>query len=371
LKDDARTLGRERGRIRATVAIRTLALTVGALTLASCAGRVMVPPPPSPVVEQDPSALTQPALRNFLKEKKPGSETAPPDRLHAFYEMRNYRAAWSGTAASESAAREVRAMLARAHEQGLRDEDYKLPPAARLAPGMPAAAYDIALTGALLRYASDVRMGHFRSESIYEDALLPEPTFDSVAVLEAALTNGSMARFFAVLPPPHAEYRRLVVALAHYRDIADRGGWPTVPDGNEIRLDGKDKRLGALIERLSVEDSDLAALVKPSMNQLRDAVKRFQARNGLDEDGRVGGATLAALNVPAETRVEQIAANMERWRWVPAFEHRYVAVNIPDQSVRYVRDGETVLSSRVIVGRPGSPSPIIRTEIKSVVVNPP
>jgi L,D-transpeptidase YcbB len=70
--------------------------------------------------------------------------------------------------------------------------------------------------------------------------------------------------------------------------------------------------------------------------------------------------------------VSQIAANMERWRWLPRqFETRYVAVNVPDQSVQFVRDGESVLTSRVIVGRKSSPTPITRTEIVAAVVNPP
>jgi murein L,D-transpeptidase YcbB/YkuD len=116
----------------------------------------------------------------------------------------------------------------------------------------------------------------------------------------------------------------------------------------------------------------LAAIPNPSTAELRDAVKRFQAGNGLDEDGRVGNGTLAALNVPAVFRAAQIAANMERWRWMPPqFERRYIAVNVPDQSLAFVREGRAVLTSRVIVGRKASPTPITRSAIVAVVANPP
>jgi hypothetical protein len=50
---------------------------------------------------------------------------------------------------------------------------------------------------------------------------------------------------------------------------------------------------------------------------LEEAVKRFQRRHGLDDDGVVGQGTLAALNVPAEDRARQIVLNLERWRWLP------------------------------------------------------
>ena len=176
----------------------------------------------------------------------------------------------------------------------------------------------------------------------------------------------------AELSPSHPEYRRLVKALAHYRAVAEEGGWPLVPGSTEIRLDRNDERLDALVKRLTFEDPILDGNAKPTRNDIRDAVKRFQARNGLVDDGRAGPETIAAMNVPAAVRVAQIAANMERWRWLPSqFESRHIVVNVPDQSVQYIRDGKPLLTSKVVVGRKTSASPIIRTEIKTVVVNPP
>jgi murein L,D-transpeptidase YcbB/YkuD len=81
--------------------------------------------------------------------------------------------------------------------------------------------------------------------------------------------------------------------------------------------------------------------------------------------------TIAAKGGEASGRVEQIAANMERWRWMPrTFESRYVRVNVPDQTVDFVRDGKVVLSSKAIIGRKTSTTPILRTTINSVVANP-
>jgi murein L,D-transpeptidase YcbB/YkuD len=81
---------------------------------------------------------------------------------------------------------------------------------------------------------------------------------------------------------------------------------------------------------------------------------------------------IAAKGGEASARVEQIAANMERWRWMPrTFERRYVRVNVPEQSLDFVRDGQVVLSSKVIIGRKNSATPILRTMITSVVANPP
>jgi murein L,D-transpeptidase YcbB/YkuD len=101
-------------------------------------------------------------------------------------------------------------------------------------------------------------------------------------------------------------------------------------------------------------------------------VTRFQSRNGLDADGRVGPNTLAALNIPVSARIAQIEANMERWRWLPRqFERRHIVVDVPHQSVSFVRDGEVVLTSRAIVGARSTTTPLLRTTVHAVIASPP
>ena len=97
-----------------------------------------------------------------------------------FYEKRSFRPAWAANRNSEQIAR---AALGLAHEQGLRDADYKLPKSVSAKPGAEAAQYDIVLTGAVLRYAHDVRVGRVRPIQVYEDVELPAANFDAAADL--------------------------------------------------------------------------------------------------------------------------------------------------------------------------------------------
>jgi murein L,D-transpeptidase YcbB/YkuD len=307
--------------------------------------------------QRSPSQLAAPAqaLRGHLLTSR-----ADPDVLR-FYALRNYQPAWTAGAAGESQAGAVRAFLARAGNQGLRTLDYASQ-AARPAPGATAAAFDVALTRDLLVYARDVRTGRVRPETVYRDAKLPPADFDAAAASVQALERGALRAFIAGLAPPHAEYRRLAAALARYRDIQAAGGWPRVTATSDAAI---------LVQRLAAEDSVLATIPNPTPAERVDAIKRYQARNGLAVDGLVAGETLAALNVPLPARIAQIAANMERWRWVPGFERRYIAVNVPAQRVDYMRDGRAVFSSRVIIGKGQSPTPILRTSVEAVVANPP
>jgi murein L,D-transpeptidase YcbB/YkuD len=293
-------------------------------------------------------------------------QPAGTDALYAFYARRNFQPAWSGSRQAEVAAALAVKTLQQSDTQGLEPDDYgttELSWQALPLPGMSAAAYDLSLTGKLLAYAHDVRQGRVDPSSVYADVALPPSVFDAGAALNKALAEGRLGDFLDGLPPPHPEYRNLVLALARYRALQAAGGWSPLPDRNASPQ--------ALMRRLALEDPGLA-MTGDSAEGLRQAVMRFQTRNGLAADGRIGAATLAALNIPVESRIGQIIASMERWRWLPRqFEPRTVRVNVPDQQVRYYRGDDAVLVSRVAVGKIASKTPIARVIGTSLVANPP
>ena len=144
-----------------------------------------------------------------MLSQKPASGLSASEPLRAFYTARRFQPAWTGGVIEQQMAREARAVLARAHEQGLSDEDYEVPADIHPGRGPEAAEYDLALSDAVLRYAHDVRTGRVQPKDIYEDAGLPASNFDAAAELAHAARNHSLTKFFADLPPPHPEYRRL------------------------------------------------------------------------------------------------------------------------------------------------------------------
>jgi murein L,D-transpeptidase YcbB/YkuD len=175
------------------------------------------------------------------------------------------------------------------------------------------------------------------------------------------------------IPSPY--YRRLQVQLQQHRVLAEAGGWPEVPAGPTIRPGSNDPRLAILASRL-VASGDLAdngAAVSPSAYDvvMQDAVRRFQARHGLEVDTLVGRATLRALNVSVEQRINQIRVNLERT--LSLFDGQgddFVLVNIAGFSVTVVRDGQTVWTTSVIVGDTENKTPIFGSTLKYVVFNP-
>jgi murein L,D-transpeptidase YcbB/YkuD len=89
-------------------------------------------------------------------------------------------------------------------------------------------------------------------------------------------------------------------------------------------------------------------------------------------DGRLGTATVAALNVPVEERIAQLELNLERWRWLPReLGGRYVLVNVPAFELVAYENGGVAARMNVVTGAAGeTPTPIFDAEITSMAFSP-
>ena len=288
--------------------------------------------------------------------------------LIRFYETREFKLAWRGSPNAAADAEIAFAALSQAGAHGLNRAKYHLETLSRSENGAGSAAvYDVLMTDAILKYMRDVRLGRIAPSAAYRDIALPAKNFDPVAALASALENGELRGMLADLPPSHPEYARLKAALAEYRKIAAGGEWAQLPDRRATRAAGEDERFPLLRARLMREDSSLTP-----EGDIVEALRRYQSRNGLEPDGKLGPKTLAMLNVPAAERVTGIEANLDRWRWLPAtLEPRYVTINAADATLQAIDRGGIVLASRVIVGAADKRTPIFRALAKDVTVNPP
>jgi len=104
-----------------------------------------------------------------------------------------------------------------------------------------------------------------------------------------------------------------------------------------------------------------------------DGVKHFQERHGLTADGKLGAATVRALNVPLASRVTHLEDALERWRWMPPeFPQPPVVVNIPEFRLRAFEGGEKVaVAMNVVVGKAApTQTPVFTDNIQYIVFRP-
>jgi murein L,D-transpeptidase YcbB/YkuD len=331
-------------------------VVVAATLLSGMAKKPPEPPPPAPAVAKPhiaPESIA-PLIKQELE--KPSVNGLDLDALRRFYDARNDAPAWMDKTKADAAF----AVLAQSADDGFDPKKYHAN-ALQMRRDAPASAaeYDLLLTDGILKYARDMQ-GLVSPYSVQGDIALPERAFDPVAALSSALASNDPAKFLSELPPPHAEYADLKKAYIRYRDIAAHGGWPEIPANTKFTGD-EDQPL--LRERLGFEEK--------VGDDLKAALKDYQTRNGIDADGALGKATLAAFNVPASERAADIMLNMERWRWMPQFAARYIEVNTADATLKVIDNGKTILTSRIIAGKRASPTPVFFAQVEQVTVNPP
>ena len=133
-----------------------------------------------------------------------------------------------------------------------------------------------------------------------------------------------------------------------------------------------DPRVEAVRRRLAASGELSTAEGGPEYGEaLVAAVKRFQEQHRLTPDGIIGAATLAALNVGAAERVDQVRVNLERARWVVSgLSDSFVLVNLPAFKVYVIRDRTNVWETRAQVGRAGRQTPAFRADMQYLVFNP-
>jgi murein L,D-transpeptidase YcbB/YkuD len=334
---------------------------------------------PEPAVPQGDAAVAD-KLREMTGGKFDRILGGKRDRgaIEPFYADRNFAPLWISDGGFSPRAKAAAAYLAGIAADGLDPSDYPLPQVKPGADPDALAEAELRFTDSIVTYARHAQTGrvHFSrvASDIQYDPVKPEPA-DVLAKLAAAPDVGETLNGYN---PPQPGYQALKAKLAEARNRGGDGGRARIASGPILRY-GKDKkgnemlvddpRVPLLRERLDVSGDRSSTTYDSGM---ADAVAAFQKSNGLRPNGQLNAETVDTINGPRRDRdADVIIANMERWRWIPRDLGRiYVMVNIPDYTLRVVRDNKLVWTTRVVVGKPNLATPMIAAEMKFITVNP-
>jgi murein L,D-transpeptidase YcbB/YkuD len=252
------------------------------------------------------------------------------------------------------------------------------------------AEVDVTLTATYAALGRDLLTGQMTPRQTAQDWYITRTESQIDSALARILRDHDFDRSITSLRPTDEGYASLQRELTHYREVVARGGWSSVPNAKSLKPGdaAPPATLTALEARLRAEglldigersDQDTAPRTDaaPSRSvydsQLAAGVAEFQRRHGIEVDSVLGPQTLRSLNVPAEFRLQQIAANLERYRWLPhSLGARYVFVNVPAFRLEaHDRDG-SVLEMKVIVGAEyeNRATPVFADSMQFVVFRP-
>ncbi|UCC15058.1 MAG: tRNA (adenosine(37)-N6)-threonylcarbamoyltransferase complex ATPase subunit type 1 TsaE, partial [Gammaproteobacteria bacterium] len=310
-----------------------------------------------------------------------GASIAGREILPAVYANREFQPMWTDADRIE----DFLAMVETAPRDGLLIEDYfvnelraRMDRADHSGSPLDRADLDILLTESLVRFGYHQLFGKVDAHALDSNINFTRKFLDGrsavVAIPEIIASSTPFQQQLENAVHRSPFYRALRKHLADYRQIAADGGWPRVPEGETLHPGDTDPRVAPLRQRLIVTGDLPAGSDTTSTTfdvDVKAAVIRFQERHALGADGVVGKNSYAALNVPVDTRVDQLRLSLERLRWVRGErEERFIAVNIAGFRVYFISGDGIAWTTRAMVGKTYRQTPIFRGTLSYMEVNP-
>ncbi|MEO7367995.1 MAG: L,D-transpeptidase family protein [Gemmatimonadaceae bacterium] len=250
---------------------------------------------------------------------------------------------------------------------------------------------DLILTASFAALGEDYLTGQIDPKTVAQSWHIDPQEENVDSALIRSLRNPALDKAVATMRPSDPEYAALRKELDRFQQISVKGGWPIVPQGASAKPGERmsPQRVAALRTRLSAEGIAVSEVEAPAKSggaasqpaassgvydhALAGAVAQFQSRHSIGVDSMLGAETLASLNQTAVYRTAQIAANLERLRWMPrTLGNRYIYVNVPAFRVQAFDNGKPTLEMKVIVGQDyeGKATPVFSDSMETVVFRP-
>jgi murein L,D-transpeptidase YcbB/YkuD len=299
--------------------------------------------------------------------------------IHEFYQDRDFVPLWTdGSVASEHRRLALIASFAEVNSHGLAPQSTDVE---SLLAGISAetsfaelAQVELNLTRAYLRYARSVGTGMVKPNEISPDEMVRRVKPVDTKVLLDLVSGPNPAAALASVPPQSRQYLGLRKQKRRLERIIDAGGWGMkIPDGPTLQIGDSGPRVIALRDRL-VRLGFLEPTAQPEFDLGLDfAVKAFQSRHGLSQDGVVGQGTLAELNKSASDRWMSVIVALERERWLPRdLGVRHILVNQTDFTAKIFDHGDVSFETRAVIGQnvKDQRSPEFSDLMEHMVINP-
>lgn len=291
--------------------------------------------------------------------------------LSRFYELNHENFAWLGNGDVQD---ELLQLLHLSSSLGLREADYQgdylarfKKNAARLT-NADSVERDVRFTDAAIHFFSEVQNGNGIPSFRYDGLHYSPGTASLIPEIVAHVNAGKLRDLLVQVQPISGEYAR---ALGRLKELRESVAQPNFRDVRvtSVKADSTNRSLLLRLRQLGVIDTVNLAMPKKELVQ---KIKLAQHLFDLHEDGVPGRATLTALNVPLTQRIEALKTFLNTLRWLEQVKNSspVLVLNLAAANFLLYDNGKLQLSSKVIVGKPSTPTPTLTSIITEVILYP-
>lgn len=226
---------------------------------------------------------------------------------------------------------------------------------------------DLLLSDALISIFQDIKLGRLPQDSITlrKDSVLSEKF---IAEKFNAIASGlSLDSVIATIEPKHRGYQELKAAVKNFLNSASFNTITTIVYPNNNRSGLK----SAIIKRL-FETGYLDSLTaQPDSSQLAAVLKKYQKDKNITVDGKIGVQTIRELNLSDREKFNRIAITLDRYKMLPEqMPEKFIWVNIPSFMLKLVSNDSVIISSRIVVGKQKTRTPVLNSAISEMITYP-
>lgn len=305
-----------------------------------------------------------------------------PVLVSAFYEGKDFQPVWSDTGGLLPLADSLFEMIGRGLEWGLFPGDYQFnsirsvrtmlkDSASRKDPVLLTTA-DILHTDAFMRLAGELRQGRLQPDSLsWQQSKSRQDRF-FIPMLNYLLSSKDFSGVIDSLQPVHKGYHELRSCIKGFLDSMERKEytyldypWKKNNEDDSLRF------IKDLVKRLSEVQIMNASNELPDSAALAGMLAVYQKRKGIKADGLVSVELVKRMNASDMEKYRRLAITLDRYKQLPdTFPWKYILVNLPEYRL-FVWDRDSLLlESRIICGKPVTPTPVLTSGISELVVFP-
>lgn len=300
-----------------------------------------------------------------------------PEIISAFYNSNDFKSIWSSREAIGPLADSLLRFINHSKYYGLYPEQYHQQQLSNLFTTLQNDSVSIRdvrnwthlelfSTDAFFHLLRDLKEGRIVPDSL---SIAHQQKFiDSFFLpkLQELKAGQSLTEILDSVEPKFFKYVELRKALPEFVDKMDPEQYPQIvyPFTDSLEF------VKEVYARLSAGQSSDSANYLPDSATFRRTVRKFQAEKKLEVDGKPGAATIKELNFTDAQKFRSIAISLDRYKLLPKMPETFIWVNIPSFYLQVINNDTITLESKIIVGKPATPTPVLTSAINNLVVYP-
>ena len=227
---------------------------------------------------------------------------------------------------------------------------------------------EIKCTDAAIHFFTELKHGN-RTPSFKYNGLTYDPVSKDNILTEilSHLKKRTLRTLLFEVQPETREYQSILSRLNKFQKIVSEDGFRDA-EITSLTANLSNKPLLLRLYQLGITDSAIKSIEKKTLTaKIIEAKKLFD----LLSDGVLTNTVLYVFNIPLRKRIEELKSALNYLRWIEQIRQTSVLLlNIPSAYLMVYENGKIILDSKVVVGKPATPTPTLTSTITEVILYP-